>query len=86
MATNLKAKMGESDTLIIHDVNSESTKKFVEENPGTEVAQNVREVAEKSVCATPSPLYPARSLHDELFCSIYDLSWGLPRGSSFCDS
>lgn len=78
MATNLKAKIGKSDTLIVHDVNSESTKKFVEENPGTEVAQNVREVAEKSVCAVSTTLLPWSS-HDELFCSIYDLSWGLLR-------
>lgn len=78
MATNLKAKIGKSDTLIVHDVNSESTKKFVEENPGTEVAQNVREVAEKSVCAIIIYLF-SHSLRDEPFCSIYDLSWGLPR-------
>jgi len=59
MASNLRAKIGKSDTLIVHDVNAESTTKFVEENPGTEVAQNVREVAEKSVCSflLPTPPY-----------------------------
>jgi len=58
MASNLRAKIDKSDTLVIHDVNAEITAKFVKENPGAEVAQNVREVAEKSVCTSlPSALF-----------------------------
>jgi len=49
MATNLRAKIPKSDTIIVHDVNKDTTAKFAKDNEGVEVAQNVREVAEKSV-------------------------------------
>ena len=49
MAQNLRAKLPSTDKLIIHDVNEEVTASFVKEQPNTEIAKNVREVAEKSV-------------------------------------
>jgi hypothetical protein len=51
MARNLRAKIPAEDTLFVHDVNTTATKKFLEEHfQGVRVANNVREVAEKSVC------------------------------------
>jgi 3-hydroxyisobutyrate dehydrogenase len=48
MAKNLRAKIPAEDTLFVHDVNTDATKKFLEEHPqGVRVASNVREVAEK---------------------------------------
>jgi len=76
MATNLRAKLPKSDTLIIHDLNSEATAKFVKENQGTEIATSVRELAERSVCPhVLTRLHPSYKMN---YCSIYDLSWGLP--------
>ena len=62
MAKNLRAKIPESDTLIVCDVNKKATKQFVEEvglaashasNHGkqmrTQIADNPQEVAQKSV-------------------------------------
>lgn len=62
MAKNLRAKIPASDTLIVRDVNEEAAKRFVAEaqeaarNNGAgadegrvEIAENAREVAEKSV-------------------------------------
>ena len=55
MAKNLRAKIPESDTLVICDVNTDATKKFVDEfgvkGKGSlvEIAANSREVAERSV-------------------------------------
>lgn len=51
MAKNLRAKIPAADTLIIRDVNEDATKRFVaeaKEGP-VEIAENAREVAEKSV-------------------------------------
>ena len=50
MAKNLRAKIPQSDTLIIHDVNPAVTEQFKSEIGNAEIAQNVREVAEKTVC------------------------------------
>jgi 3-hydroxyisobutyrate dehydrogenase len=50
MARNLRAKIAESDTMMVHDVNPAATKKFAEEVGNVSVGQNVREVAEKTVC------------------------------------
>ena len=50
MAKNLRAKIQESDTMVIHDVNSKALEKFKSEVGNVEVAKNVREVAEKTVC------------------------------------
>lgn len=62
MAQNLRAKILETDTLIIHDQNPAMTQKFKEEmgiaaagagaegkETGIEVAESSREVAKKSV-------------------------------------
>lgn len=49
MAKNLRAKIAESDTMLIHDVNPAVTKKFAEEVGKVSIAENVREVAEKTV-------------------------------------
>lgn len=68
MAKNLRAKIPAADTLIVRDVNEEAVKQFVVEaqeaarNAGAgagadenrvEIAQNAREVAEKSVSVIP---------------------------------
>ncbi|KAL8940922.1 MAG: hypothetical protein Q9211_002041 [Gyalolechia sp. 1 TL-2023] len=71
MAQNLRAKIPESDTLIIHDQNREAARKFKEEvaaaaagagadgkGKGVEVAESSREVAEKSrvvITVLPEP-------------------------------
>ncbi|KAL2025771.1 hypothetical protein VTO58DRAFT_102954, partial [Aureobasidium pullulans] len=58
MAQNLRAKLPSSDKLIIHDVNSEATSRFAKENSNVEVAEDVRDVAEKSetvITALPGP-------------------------------
>ena len=56
MAQNLRAKIPSSDTLVIHDRNTEATTRFMQEAGGTankdmgiEVASSPRQVAEKSV-------------------------------------
>ena len=56
MAQNLRAKIPSSDTLVIHDRNTEATTKFMQEAGCTanadmriEVAGSPRQVAEKSV-------------------------------------
>lgn len=62
MAKNLRAKIPAADTLIIRDVNEAATKRFVAEaeeaarssgagadEGRVEIAENAREVAEKSV-------------------------------------
>lgn len=65
MARNLRAKIPSSDTLIIRDVNQDAMTRFIEESREVarssgagaevgqvEIAENAREVAEKSV-STP---------------------------------
>lgn len=55
MAQNLRAKIPDGDTLIVHDQNSEVIEKFKNEvgiaaaGTGIEVADSPREIAEKSV-------------------------------------
>ena len=73
MAKNLRSKIKESDTMVIHDVNEAALKKFKDEMGNVEIAKDVREVAEKSVC-THVRRYKT-CFQDERFCSIYDLSW-----------
>ena len=60
MAQNLRAKIPSSDTLVIHDRNTEATTKFMQEarstaneDVGIEVAGSPRAVAEKSVSTLP---------------------------------
>lgn len=60
MAKNLRAKLPKDDTLVIHDVNTNATANFTKEigQKGVHVAENVREVAEKSetiITALPEP-------------------------------
>lgn len=64
MAKNLRAKIPAADTLIIRDVNEETTKRFAAEaheaarsadENRVEIAQNAREVAEKSVSVMLNP-------------------------------
>ncbi|KAI5236672.1 hypothetical protein E4T43_08441 [Aureobasidium subglaciale] len=58
MAQNLRANLPSSDKLIIHDVNSQATAQFAKENANVEVAEDVRDVAEKSetiITALPGP-------------------------------
>jgi 3-hydroxyisobutyrate/3-hydroxypropionate dehydrogenase len=54
MAKNLRAKIANSDSMVIHDVNPAVTKKLAEEVGNVTIAQNVREVAEKTVCEDTS--------------------------------
>ena len=50
MAKNLRAKIPESDKMVVHDVNPAVTEKFAKEIGNVDVGENVREVAEKTVC------------------------------------
>ena len=75
MAKNLRAKIPETDTLIICDANPKVTEKFVEEvgiatsstnapgkGTGIHIAENPKEVAQKSVSLShPSSLLAASS-------------------------
>lgn len=75
MAKNLRSKLPSSDKLIIYDKNEDATRRFANETKGVDVAENVREVAEKSVCWT------LHHNHSHQMMSIfpptkYDLSWG----------
>jgi hypothetical protein len=71
MAQNLRSKIADSDTLIIHDVNPAVTEQFAKEVGKVTVAQDVREVAEKSVCWTlslsPDPCALLQRFHDDLY-------------------
>ncbi|GME24475.1 3-hydroxyisobutyrate dehydrogenase [Neofusicoccum parvum] len=60
MAKNLRAKLPKEDTLVIHDINTAALSKFKQESgpQSVHVAENVREVAEKSetiITALPEP-------------------------------
>lgn len=58
MAKNLRAKVPESDVLIVYDQNTEATTTFVQEvGAGVEVANSPRGVAERSVCALSIPVF-----------------------------
>lgn len=65
MATNLRKKIPESDTMIIHDVNPAVTKKFAEEVGNAKIADNVRDVAEQTVCASPRWIFTSPPFQDE---------------------
>jgi hypothetical protein len=79
MAKNLRAKIPETDTLIICDTNPKATEKFVEEGgiaasstnapgkgTGIHIAENPREVAQKSVRLS-HPIWPARRVYRMTF-------------------
>ena len=78
MAQNLRAKIPEGDTVVVHDQNAAVTKKFKEEvgiaaagtgasgkGTGIEIAETSREAAEKSVCWTPCVHCPFSTPYDE---------------------
>lgn len=73
MAKNLRARIPESDTLTVFDVNSGSMDKLKSESGNIQLAKSPKEVAQQSVSRYFSSV---KVLHDERFCSIYDLSWG----------
>ena len=54
MAANLRTKLPSSDTLVIYDINDTATSSFTKEHKGVEVAQSVREIAEKAVSGQSS--------------------------------
>jgi len=62
MASNLRSKISSSDKMYIHDVNPAVTEQFAKEVGNVEIAQSVRDVAEKSV--GPLILFE-HDLHDE---------------------
>ena len=78
MAKNLRAKIPEGDTLTVFDVNTAALDRFVKEaEPGNvTVAKAPRELVENCV-RFPRLHIPPKHLHDESYCSIDDLSWGL---------
>ncbi|KAK3721039.1 hypothetical protein LTR37_003329 [Vermiconidia calcicola] len=84
MAKNLRAKIPESDTMVIHDVNPAVTESFAKEVGNVEIAKNVREVAEKTnvfhqILKPPTLATESPRRHERLFidCSTID-----PRTSS----
>lgn len=82
MAKNLRAKIPETDTLTIFDVNASSLEKFSQEATpsGVVVAKSPREVVENAVSATLHDISHEYSWYIcmmSTICSIYDLSWGL---------
>lgn len=76
MAKNLRAKIPEGDSMTVFDVNTAAVERFVKEAEPSNVtvAKAPREVVENSV---RTPFHSAHILHDESYCSIDDLSWGL---------
>lgn len=79
MAKNLRAKIPETDTLTIFDVNASSLEKFSQEATpsGVVIAKSPREVVENAVSITLRDEYLWYICMMSTFCSIYDLSWGL---------
>lgn len=89
MAQNLRAKIPDGDTLIVHDQNSEVVDKFKKEvgiaaagtgtgekGSGIEVADSPREIAEKSVCTN---FFASEHSSRKPMMSMFhtnDLSWG----------
>ena len=73
MAQNLRAKIPDTDTLLIHDRNTEATKKFLEEEgkgTGVEVVGSSRELAERSV----SFLHSSQDLQTAIHIAIHMMS------------
>ena len=66
MAKNLRAKIPERDTLLIHDRNAEATGMFAEEmrGKGVEVVESSRELAERSVSLFFSTIFRTRMMAD----------------------
>lgn len=84
MAQNLRAKIPSSDTLVIHDRNTEATTKFMQEASGTsneemriEVVSSPRQVAEKSevtITTLPEPSHVKNVFHNILNPPLLPLS------------
>lgn len=78
MARNLRAKIPESDTLVVCDANASVAQKFVAEATGkVEVASNARQVAEESetiVTSLPEPQHVKGVFHDILKDGLPKLS------------
>ena len=72
MAKNLRTKIPSSDTMYIHDVNPAVTESCAKEIGNVTIANNVREVAENSVCTRCTA---PEHCYDEYYCFAYDLSW-----------
>ena len=83
MARNLQSKLPSSDTLIIQDINTDATNRFVEEvrdqfgGAAVKIAGTVREVAENAVgchASFPALLWlqcsSSLALHDEYVLSM----------------
>lgn len=75
MAKNLRTKIPSSDSMIIHDVNPAVTEQFAKEVGNVSIANNVRELAEQSVCLLPFTQHISYTRNDDRYCSIHDLSW-----------
>lgn len=67
MAKNLRAKIPESDTMVINDVNDSATQQFVKEVGNVTIAKTVREVAEQTVCAIIAKTVPMVSFPGSRF-------------------
>lgn len=71
MAKNLRAKIPEGDTLVVHDISKEATARFVEQvGTGVEVLGTPREVAERSVSHSVNDPSSQQHLHDEYVLSM----------------
>lgn len=72
MAKNLRSKLPDTDTLVIHDVNTSATQSFVSEvaKPSSvQIARSVRELAERShttITVLPEPSH-VKSVFDAIF-------------------
>lgn len=99
MAKNLHAKIPPTDTLLIRDVNQESTNRFLQEaseaakgtganvttRPKVEVADSARDLAEKSVSsACFGPSTVAARRVETCFISAPSVSPGSARRQAFC--
>lgn len=89
MAKNLQSKLKPTDKVSIFDINEEAVRRLEIEmkagsnGAGVEVAASAFDASKHAVSFTRAssrrlaliPIFP-NLLHDDHFCSIYDLSWG----------
>ncbi|KAI9827200.1 MAG: hypothetical protein M1832_005337 [Thelocarpon impressellum] len=86
MAKNLRSKMPASDTLLIHDLNGEATRRFVDEakasgGAAVEMTDSARELAEKSetiITVLPEPSHVKNLVHRMI-------NSGLPKVTGLAD-
>jgi hypothetical protein len=80
MARNLQSKLPASDTLLIQDINTDATKRFVEETEAqsrgaaVKVANSVREASEHSVSRLINFLCCHTYAHSSKLCDEFILS------------